>query len=173
MASRGPERSGHRYPGAAAPGPLGSFAFLSQVTPYGRESTARHHHGQATELCCSEDADFAGCGTPPEPLSEQSSRELASANPHARKADEALSIARARSTFSLCLRVGQRSISLASTSPLRSQPSAAAQASVSPLEQDRPRSSPSITRNVSRALLSSTDAAGTTVKLTMPAALLG
>src|ERR1700730_12066933 len=53
VAGRGPERSGHRYLGAAAPGPLGSFAFLSQVTPCGRESTARHHHQQATELCCS------------------------------------------------------------------------------------------------------------------------
>jgi hypothetical protein len=58
VAGRGRERSGHRYPGAAAPGPLGSFAFLSQVTPYGRESTARHHHGQATELCCSDEARF-------------------------------------------------------------------------------------------------------------------
>ena len=147
---------------------MGSFVLLSKVAAYGRKSTTGHHHGQATELCGSEEADFTRRGTPAEPLSEQSSRKLTSANPRARKADEALSIARARSTFSLCLRVGQRSISLASTSPLRSQPSAAAQASVSPLEQDRPRSSPSITRNVSRALLSSTDAAGTTVKLTMP-----
>ena len=39
------------------------------------------------------------------PLSEQSSRELASANRHARKADEALSISRTRSTFSMCVRV--------------------------------------------------------------------
>src|SRR5271156_3429937 len=69
VAGRGPERSGHRYPGAAAPGPLGSFAFLSQVTLYGRKSTAPHHHGQATELCCSEEADFSGRGTPAEPLS--------------------------------------------------------------------------------------------------------
>jgi hypothetical protein len=105
------------------PGSLGSFAFLSQVTPYGRESTAHHHHGQATELCCSEEADFAGRGTPAEPFAEQSSRELASANPHARKADEALSISSARSTFSLCIRVNQRSFSLAPTSPLRSPPS--------------------------------------------------
>jgi hypothetical protein len=29
VAGRGPERSGHRYHGTAAPGPLGSFAFLS------------------------------------------------------------------------------------------------------------------------------------------------
>src|SRR5260370_33291896 len=58
VAGRGPERSRHRYLGAAAPGPLGSFAFVSQVTPYGRESTARHHHRQATELCCSKRADF-------------------------------------------------------------------------------------------------------------------
>jgi hypothetical protein len=87
---------------------------------------------------------FAGRGTPTEPLSEQSSRELASANPHARKADEALSISRARSTFSLCVRVDQRHLSLAPTSPLRSPPSAPAQASVSPLEQDRHRGSPSI-----------------------------
>jgi hypothetical protein len=153
VAGRRSERSGHRYPGAATPGPLGSFAFLSQVTPYGRKSTARHHHGQAAELCCSEEADFAERGTPTEPLSEQSSRELTSANPHARKADEALSISRAGSTFSLCVRVDQRYLSLAPPSPLRSPPSAAAQASVSPMEQDRHRGSPSIARHVCRSLL--------------------
>src|SRR3981189_1663153 len=59
VAGRGPERSGHRYSGTATPGPLGRFAFLSQAAPYRRESTACHHHGQAAELCCSEEADFA------------------------------------------------------------------------------------------------------------------
>src|SRR3984885_6906616 len=130
-----------------------ALRFFSQVTPYGRKSTARHHHGQAAELCCSEEADFAERGTPTEPLSEQSSRELTSANPHAKKADEALSISRAGSTFSLCVRVDQRYLSLAPPSPLRSPPSAAAQASVSPLEQDRHRGSPSIARHVCSSLL--------------------
>jgi len=45
--------------GTATPGPLGRFAFLSQAAPYRRESTACHRHGQAAELCCSEEADFA------------------------------------------------------------------------------------------------------------------
>jgi hypothetical protein len=104
VAGGGAERSGHRYPSAAAPGPLGSFAFPSQViTQYGGKSTARHHHGKATELCCSEETDFAGCGTSAEPLSEQSSREFASANSLARKADEALLISRGLPTFSLCV----------------------------------------------------------------------
>jgi hypothetical protein len=48
MAARGPQRSGHRYPGAGGPRPLGKLAFLSQAAPCGREhraSSSRTSHG--------------------------------------------------------------------------------------------------------------------------------
>jgi hypothetical protein len=152
VAGRRPERSGHRYLGAAAPGPLGSFAFL-----FASYSIRQKEHrviitDKLRSYAAAKKLIFAERGTPTEPLSEQSSQELTSANPHARKADEALSISRAGSTFSLCARVDQRYLSLALPSPLRSPPSAAAQASVSPLEQDRHRGSPSIARHVCRSL---------------------
>ena len=58
MAGCGPERSGHRYPGAAVPRPSGKALHFFRKLLHTAESTARHHHGLATELCCSEEADF-------------------------------------------------------------------------------------------------------------------
>ena len=115
----------------AAPGPLGSFAFLSQVTPYGRKSTARHHHGQATELCCSEEADFAGRGTPTAPLSEQPSVNSHQPTRMRERQMKRFQSPKQAQRFLCAFESINAILSLAPTSPLRSPPSAAAQASVS------------------------------------------
>src|ERR1700733_7048500 len=95
VASRGPERSHHRHPGAAAAGSLGGIALLSQTARRNGENTSPDRHRQIAELCGSEAADLARGGASAKSLSQQPRRELASTHPRARTTDETVSVSRA------------------------------------------------------------------------------
>ena len=97
-------------------------------------------------------ADHARYRTSTEPLSEQSSRELASTHPRTRKTNEALQIFGTGSTLSLCVRISQRSLSIAPASSLCNSSPATAQPILSSLEQDRPRGTRCIAPRVSAYL---------------------
>jgi putative transposase len=61
----------------------GSLALLPPVATYGAKSTACHRDRQIAELLGGEEVDLTRRHSSPESLSEQSSREFASTNPHA------------------------------------------------------------------------------------------
>ncbi len=105
VASRGPERSHHRHPGAAAARSLGGIALLSKIARRHGENTSRDRHRQIAELRRSEAADLAHGRASARSLSKQPRRELASTHPRARTTDETLSVFRTRTKFSIYLRV--------------------------------------------------------------------
>src|ERR1700742_2265465 len=99
LARRRSAGSCYRYSGATQTGLVCRSAILPEAVTEQSASASRDHYGQAPQLRRCEQSCSAASGSSAESVSQQSSGELASADPATGAPDEAFQVARACAAF--------------------------------------------------------------------------